>query len=893
VRTAGRSKRETPPADVGRYNRGRFAVSLAPGVRLGAYEVISLIGVGGMGEVYRARDTRLGRTVALKVLAPSASNDDSARQRLFREARTVSSLDHPNVCALYEVGSAEGIDYLVMQYLDGETLSAVLRRGPLPVERAIRHAIEVLTALEAAHAHGIVHRDLKPGNVMITPVGARLLDFGLAVPGPRAETLSSEQISGSTQTVLTGFGTLRGTLPYMAPEQFDGYPADARSDIFAFGAVFYEMLTGHRAFVADDDAGVLTKIIGSSPPPPSRINSDVPPALDVIVSKCLAKRPSERWQSADELRDALRRAAETVVAPTRVPRWAYAFTAAMLVATGALIALGVPALWTTGNPASSSAEPAATIVAVLPFESDSSDPAERAYWAGLSQAVATTLAELPPAQRIHVAAGDGARTVRSPAEARVELGATRVLRARVSGSGVTANVELELIDPAAETTIRRATLMPHRGAPAEAHNAIVTAALGLLGVAVDERLRATLRVRETTTGAYDYYLQALGYLRDYDRPENVDTAITVLTHALELDPDHALTHAGLGTAYWRKYVATRDSAWIDRARSSCERALGLDEAAAAPHLCLGTVEKGIGRYERSVQEYLHALERDPASEQAYVELADAYEKLKQPEKAEETYRHAIALRPRYWLSYSQLGAFYSRSGRYAEAETAFRQVIALNPDSWRAYSNLGAMHWVQGRPREAVDAFEQSLSLRPNALAASNLGTVYFYALADYPRAARAFRQALDLNPTDYLLWGNYGWALYWAGNRQSAREAFEQAIPLAEARRHVNPRNAASILALAEYHAVLEHTDLARTLLGEALALAPTDPGIAYRAGVTYEFSLQDRQQALQWLTRALEAGHPYTDLEREPALARMRRDGDVEKLRQIRPAPSTRGGT
>jgi eukaryotic-like serine/threonine-protein kinase len=273
---------------------------LEPSTRLGSYEIIALVGAGGMGEVYRARDTRLGRDVAVKVLPAAFASDGDWRQRLEREARTISALSHPNICHLYDVGHHEGIDFLVMEYLEGETLADRLSRGPLPVDQVLRFGIEIAAALHAAHQRGIVHRDLKPGNVMLGKTGVRLLDFGLAKPV--AAPLGGGMPGATVTAPLTSGGMLIGTFQYMSPEQADGREADARSDIFALGAVLYEMATGRRAFDGRSPASVIAAILEREPPPVSSLQPISPLLLDDLVAGCLAKDPDERWQTAHDVR---------------------------------------------------------------------------------------------------------------------------------------------------------------------------------------------------------------------------------------------------------------------------------------------------------------------------------------------------------------------------------------------------------------------------------------------------------------------------------------------------------------------------------------------------------------------------------------------------------------
>jgi Tol biopolymer transport system component len=291
-------------------------VSLVPGGRLGPYEIVAPLGAGGMGEVYKARDTRLDRTVAIKVLPAGLAADPMRQARFEREAHVISALQHPRICTLYDVGEENRRAYLVMEHLVGETLAERLKKGPLPLARGLEIASQVAEGLAAAHKECIVHRDLKPANVMLTKTGVKLLDFGLASLTRPAERSHEDLLSAPTRSeALTGIGTILGTVPYMAPEQLEGKPADARSDIFSFGAVLYEMLSGRRAFEADSQAGVIAAILAHDPPPVSSMQPVTPPALDRIVGRCLAKDPDNRWQSAADLAGQLEGLAEELRRP--------------------------------------------------------------------------------------------------------------------------------------------------------------------------------------------------------------------------------------------------------------------------------------------------------------------------------------------------------------------------------------------------------------------------------------------------------------------------------------------------------------------------------------------------------------------------------------------------
>ena len=310
-------------------------MSIVPGRRLGPYEILSAIGAGGMGEVYKARDTRLDRTVAIKVLPTHLAERAELRERFEREAKTIASLNHPHICTLYDTGHQDEIDFLVMEYIEGETLAQRLQKGALPIQQVLQYAIEIADALDKAHRKGITHRDLKPGNIMLTKSGTKLLDFGLAkLTRETAPAIPDSQLP-TMKNAITGEGTILGTLQYMAPEQVEGKTdkIDARTDVFAFGAVVYEMATGRKAFEGTSQASLIAKILETDPPPISSLQPMTPPALDRVVKRCLAKDPDKRWQTASDLCEELRWIAEggsltavpaaaTAGRPRMLPRWA-------------------------------------------------------------------------------------------------------------------------------------------------------------------------------------------------------------------------------------------------------------------------------------------------------------------------------------------------------------------------------------------------------------------------------------------------------------------------------------------------------------------------------------------------------------------------------------------
>src|SRR5499433_488279 len=286
-------------------------MTLTSGTMLGPYEITAPLGAGGMGEVYRARDTRLDRIVAIKILPKEMSAVPMRKQRFEREAKTISSLNHPNICTLHDIGSQDGVDYLVMECVEGETLAKRLEKGPLPFEQVLKYGAQVADALDKAHRAGIVHRDLKPANIMLTATGAKLLDFGLAKPAAPLVNGATLTVAAAQTSPVTQEGMVVGTFQYMSPEQVEGKEVDGRSDIFSLGAVLYEAVTGKRAFEGKSQLSVASAILEKEPTPISSMKPLTPPGLEHAVKKCLAKDPEERWQSASDLKSELNWIVET------------------------------------------------------------------------------------------------------------------------------------------------------------------------------------------------------------------------------------------------------------------------------------------------------------------------------------------------------------------------------------------------------------------------------------------------------------------------------------------------------------------------------------------------------------------------------------------------------
>src|SRR5437899_122325 len=556
----------------------------------------------------------------------------------------------------------------------------------------------------------------------------------------------------------------------MAPEALLEKDTDPRADIFSVGVILSEAVSGRHPFLAGSFMATSDRTLHEVPPPLARLNPKVPAELGRIVAKMLAKNPDERYATAADLLVDMRAVQRAVAHPAALPtrddstRGARGWIARnkgkiFVAALGLLLIISIGLLSQVRQRFHwfDKAIAGPKNVAVLPFQAIGGAPENQAFSDGITEALTVKLMQLTATHQLQVAPGREvrARRISSPEEARKELGASLILEGTVYRSGNTVRVNYALVDTSTRRQIRAGTITADASDPFAVQDRVADGVVRMLQLELNPKERRALQVHGTqVAGAYDFYLQGSGYLQNYDRVENLDNAIQVFEGALALDPNYALAYAGLGKASSKKYESSKEPRWVQSSRRDCERALSLNSGLPAAHVCLGTLYKGTGAYQKAVREFERALEAEPTSDEAFRGLADAYERLGKPAEAEKTYRRAIELRPHYWAGYSWLGVFYYHQARYAEAAEMFKQVVALVPDSFRGYSNLGAVYVQQGRYQDSIVTLERSVSIRPTGPAHSNLATAYFHQRR-FADAARNFEEAVKLDERNYELWRN------------------------------------------------------------------------------------------------------------------------------------------
>jgi eukaryotic-like serine/threonine-protein kinase len=688
------------------------------GNRVGPYLVGARVGTGGMGEVYKARDTRLNRTVAIKVLPAHMANDSQARERFEQEARAVAGLNHPHICTLYDIGNQDGVDFLVMEYLDGDTLS-----GPIPAEEALRLATQIAAAVADAHRHGILHRDLKPGNVMLTTAGAKVLDFGLAK--------SMDVEPGVTSTNV---GTVVGTVAYMSPEQAAGKPLDARSDIFSFGAVLYEMLSGNRAFDGTTTGEVLSAVLRDDPPP-LRPSS----TLSSIVRKCLAKQPGHRYQTMDEVQAALTQA---VTLPVK----------------------------------------AAPSIAVLPFASLSADAENEFFSDGISEEIINALGQIAG---LRVAARSSSfsfkgKTIEVSEIAR-RLDVRHVLEGSVRKAGTRVRVMAQLVDAANGFQLWSERYDRQIADIFDVQDEIARAIVERLKVAFDAgRSPRLVKVTTNNMEAYQEYLKGRAML--YRRGPWIARALEGFQKAVALDPDYAQAWAGVADAHTTLayYGYRRPTETMPGALEAATRATVIDPESAEAHNAFAVaallwerdfskaergfrealtlnprytqarcwyglffLQWGVGRDQDGLAEAWLAFENDSLSAYATTVLSLALATVQRFDEAVVQGRNAVQHDPESFLAKWELACAYHWNGQHEEAIAIFEPLWANSGHNWVALGLVPA-YMRSGREDQARSLYESLVDRHAREYVQPFVLAVGATAVGDHEAAIRFCEVAID-----------------------------------------------------------------------------------------------------------------------------------------------------
>ncbi|MBA3915259.1 MAG: protein kinase, partial [Acidobacteriales bacterium] len=593
------------------------------GLTVGRFVVRRVLGVGGMGQVYGAEDPTLKRFVALKRMAPREQATAADRERLLREAQRASALNHPNIAAMYDVVEHNGELWLVMEYVEGETLGQRLKQ-PLAREEFFSIATQCCEALQAAHERQIIHGDIKPENIMLTPGGrVKILDFGVARRHWQGDACDAAQ---TMDDVLV---TTSGTPAYTAPEVLLQRPDDGRSDLFSLGLVMYEMLGGDHPFQSDSLATTAAKVVHEQP----KALTNVPAPLAQIVTRLLAKNPDERYPTAAALLADLRsveRGGQVQVVRAgdgkRGSRRTLLLAGLGLVLLALVTVFAVRPLVRRRVPAGTKPQaelPATKILAVLPFPAAGSDAKFAALGQGLVDSVARKLENLTEDRPLEVISAKSLqdKAVSTPQEAARQFGANLALKIQLEPAGDLTRVSYSVLTPTGQAVQQDSVTVPATDAFAVEQNVAEGVVQALrLQLKPDEQL--ALKYQGTDhPDAYKYYLQARGYLMDYSKEENVENSTLMAREALKLDPTFGMAKAVLGESYWRRYSNTKQASFIGQAEEECKSAVSAGNSGSAGHVCLGWVNDGTGHTKEAIAEFQLALGLEPTNEDAAIGLA--------------------------------------------------------------------------------------------------------------------------------------------------------------------------------------------------------------------------------------------------------------------------------
>lgn len=832
-----------------------------------------------MGAVFKAYDRELDRYVALKVIRADLMSNSEILQRFKQELLLASRISHKHILRIHDLGDAGGVKFISMAYIEGEDLaSRIQREKMLPLATALTYAKQLCQALAAAHREGVVHRDLKPQNILIDRSDSVYVsDFGLA---------KSLEYDALAATAMTSAGQVLGTPRYMSPEQVEAGPIDGRTDIYSFGLILYEMVTGDLPFQGNSLQLMLGRV-QSMPRNPSLLNSKLPPYLAGIIMRCLEKDVERRYQNFSDVLTDLEaqrctpsgKKPKRSTTPTAKPAAILAIVALVCIAVLALVLRRYVPSWTerANQPVNTVPQMSGKHLAVVPLRIVGDDPKLSEAATGVVEALDARLFHVPGMTVVAPAAAAKSKPADPPQKLGHDLGANLLLMGTVQGSGDKVRFDLNLWDGNRNAIVWTKEISGLNGDLLTLEDEIYNDVTKALGLTLSPDAIVVAHPTENV-GAYDLYLRAQTIMKGEQDVAHVQSAMDLFKQAVQADPKFALAYAGLANADVAMYRKKKDANWANDAVTAARQGEQLDPQLADVHYALGTAYSVIGRSAEAIDEIKQAIQLLPNSDEGYRRLGSAYDSAGNVAQAIDAYKKAIEINPYYWMNYNELGSTDFASGDYEGAVAAFRKVVEIEPDNGFGYGNLGGAALLAGKFQDSVGPLEKALKIAPTASRYSNLGTAYYY-LQEYDLSASLFEKAIQLAPTSWLYTGNLADANRQAGKKEIAAGLYDKAIGLGKRELEVNPRNALTMGGMALWYARKGELQPAKRLIDAARSIDPNSVDLMYFQAQIADAN-HDQAAALAGLRQAFEKGLRPAIAVAEPDLRDLRSDANFQKL-------------
>lgn len=889
------------------------------------FKIVDILGKGGMGAVYKAKDLALERFVAIKMLRISAAQ----QALILAEAKTISKLNHPNIVTIYDIARDEDNNFIVMEWVNGRPLNAVIPQQGLALNIVIDYAKQMVAALACAHQQHIIHRDIKPQNIMVDINDQiKILDFGIAAllePNGSVElekTSESALKTASTPAKIPLVATIAGdenlesqaqilaitgSAQYMAPEQIQGAIGDARSDLFSFGIVLYEMLAGVKPFLGFNLAQITDAITQGKYTPlaeliaereaerklvdkksantggkPPQLN--VPAELIAVVDKLLQTQPANRYQSANALAQDLGAIDQQLRTKKNWWQQQHWLTQSLFILP--LIAVLAWSVRSVLFPPSTQELIARQLVeakkiAFLPFDNISGDPVLQIFSDGIATMLSSDLAEVGYQQ------GDGSTWVLPASEIRQlddpsvtgiynKYGVDSIVTGSIQHMGSTRSLHLSLVNGADGRQLKSIQLTLDANNLFAAQSDIRQQVMNLLGWQIPAELTARFAAQKPAfDGAYKHYLAGRGYLYRFDHEDNIAKALATFNAAISLDPNYGDAYVGLAEAQLRHFIESNDATQLLPMAATVEQLKKVD----GQHNLLSYLQAELslhqGDYAQAVELFKQSITLQPRFLKAYTGLSTSFAKLGKLTKAEEVLLLAYDIMPNNYAVVGNLGIFHFNNGDYQNAIDYFELLAKQAPNNYIAHLNLSACHYLNGNIEQAILAAEKSLLIQPNYTAYSNLGTYYFI-LKYYEKSVYAFEKMITLNDSDYINWGNLSDAYRFANNGKYI-EAFNKAIMLAEQAIELNPNNKNAIASLSYYYANIGN--VSKTIY-YAEKIGPIELGSEQFLIAAAYARLEMNQAAMKYLKLAIRSNYSLTEIINSPLLDNLKNDDLFQQL-------------